>query len=56
MPQNLTPIIRQVLERAPQWGRRGIEAKDPPIRARAEDILAMISSALQDIETEPDKT
>lgn len=56
MTKDLTPIIRHVLERAPQWVRRDLEAKDSAIRARAEDTLAaMISSALQDHGTEPDK-
>lgn len=56
MTQNLAPVIRHVLERAPQWVRRDLDSKDPAIRARAEDTLAaMICSALQENETDPDQ-
>ena len=49
MVQDLTPVILQVLQRAPQWIRHDLEAKDPPIRVRAEETLAaMISNALEE--------
>lgn len=50
----LTTTILQVIERTPQWVRHDLEAKDTVIRARAEETLAaMISAALQDIQSHP---
>ena len=50
----LTNTILQVIERTPQWVRHDLEAKDTVIRARAEETLAaMISAALQDIQSHP---
>ncbi len=49
MTPDLTPIILQVLERAPQWIRHDLEAKDATLRIRAEETLAaMIANALQE--------
>lgn len=49
MTPDLTPIILQVLERAPQWIRHDLEVKDATLRIRAEETLAaMIANALQD--------
>lgn len=50
----LTSTILAVIERAPQWVRHDLEAKDAVIRARAEETLAaMISAALQDTQNQP---
>ncbi|WP_201450248.1 DUF6771 family protein [Sphingobium yanoikuyae] len=39
--------ILRVIERAPQWIRHDLEAKDSGVRARAEETLAaMIENAL----------
>jgi hypothetical protein len=49
MTSGFTPIILQVLERAPQWIRQDLGSKEPAIRLRAEETLAaMIASALGD--------
>lgn len=49
MTPDFTPIILQVLERAPQWIRHDLEAKDATLRIRAEETLAaMIANALQE--------
>ncbi len=41
-------IILAVVERAPQWVRRDLEAKDIGVRARAEETLAaMITATLK---------
>ncbi|MFS0851265.1 DUF6771 family protein [Novosphingobium panipatense] len=54
MNSPLTTTILQVLERAPQWVRHDLEAKDAVIRTRAEETLAaMISAELQDIDNQP---
>ena len=46
-------IILGVVERAPQWVRHDLEAKDAGVRARAEETLAaMITNALK-AETPP---
>jgi hypothetical protein len=48
MDENMQSIILGVVERAPQWVRRDLEAKDAGVRARAEETLAaMITSALK---------
>ena len=48
MDQDLQAIILSVIERAPQWIRRELEAKDQRARGRAEEALtAMIADALQ---------
>ena len=48
MNQPVAEIILGVLNRAPQWIRHDLDAKDPAIRGRAEETLAaMIASALQ---------
>lgn len=44
----LTLTILKVIERAPQWMRRDLEAKDPVTRIQAEEALAaMIVDALE---------
>jgi hypothetical protein len=44
-----TPQILAVIERAPQWVRHDLGAKDPAIRSRAEETLAaMIANALKE--------
>lgn len=49
-----TSTILAVIERAPQWVRRDLEARDDAIRARAEETLAaMIAAALQDADKDP---
>jgi len=49
MDEHIQAIILGVVERAPQWVRRDLEAKDPGVRARAEETLAaMITNALRD--------
>ncbi|WP_170065968.1 MULTISPECIES: DUF6771 family protein [Sphingomonadaceae] len=54
MDYPFTTTILQVIERAPQWVRHDLEAKDAAIRARAEETLAaMISAALQDMQIPP---
>ncbi|QHD67949.1 hypothetical protein GS397_13485 [Sphingobium yanoikuyae] len=48
MDEHLQAIILAVVERAPQWVRRDLEAKDIGVRARAEETLAaMITAALK---------
>ena len=47
MTSDLTRIILGVIERAPQWMRRDLEAKDAVVRTQAEEALAaMIADAL----------
>nr|WP_176392367.1 DUF6771 family protein [Sphingomonas sp. CDS-1] len=47
MNEDLSRIILAVLERAPEWIRHDLAAKDAAIRARAEETLAaMIANAL----------
>jgi len=47
MTSNLATIILRVIERAPQWMRRDLEAKDAVVRTQAEEALAaMIADAL----------
>lgn len=47
MTSELTSIILNVIERAPQWMRRDLEAKDAVVRTQAEEALAaMIADAL----------
>lgn len=54
MDSPLTTTILQVIDRAPQWVRHDLEAKDAAIRARAQETLAaMISAALQDLQKQP---
>ncbi|MBE1526824.1 hypothetical protein GGC65_001280 [Sphingopyxis sp. OAS728] len=48
MSSDLTSIILNVIERAPQWMRRDLEAKDAVVRTQAEEALAaMIAEALR---------
>ncbi|CAM5508210.1 DUF6771 family protein [Sphingobium scionense] len=48
MDEHIQAIILAVVERAPQWVRRDLEAKDIGVRARAEETLAaMITAALK---------
>lgn len=48
MTSALTLTILKVIERAPQWMRRDLEAKDPVTRIQAEEALAaMIVDALE---------
>lgn len=48
MTSDFTKIILQVIERAPQWMRRDLDAKDPVARVQAEESLAaMIADALE---------
>jgi hypothetical protein len=47
MSDTTSGIILRVLERAPQWVRHDLGAKDEAIRTRAEETLAaMIANAL----------
>jgi len=47
MNEDSTKIVLVGLERAPEWVRHDLAAKDAAIRARAEETLAaMIASAL----------
>ena len=47
MSEEITKIVLGVLERAPEWIRHDLAAKDAAIRARAEETLAaMIVNAL----------
>lgn len=47
MTSDLSSIILNVIERAPQWMRRDLEAKDAVVRTQAEEALAaMIADAL----------
>lgn len=47
MNSNLANAILRVIERAPQWMRRDLEAKDAVVRTQAEEALAaMIADAL----------
>jgi hypothetical protein len=47
MNDTTSAIILRVIERAPQWVRHDLGAKDEAIRTRAEETLAaMIASAL----------
>ena len=48
MTSDLASIILRVIERAPQWMRRDLEAKDAVVRTQAEEALAaMIADALE---------
>lgn len=48
MISDLTNTILHVIERAPQWMRRDLDAKDAVVRIRAEESLAaMIADALE---------
>lgn len=48
MNQSIAEIILGVLNRAPQWIRYDLDAKDPAVRGRVEETLTvMIASALQ---------
>lgn len=48
MTRELTKTVLRVVERAPQWVRRELDAKDPVARVRAEESLAaMIADALE---------
>ena len=48
MTCELTGTVLRVIEHAPQWIRRDLDAKDPVARIRAEESLAaMIADALQ---------
>ncbi|EZP83115.1 hypothetical protein BV97_01218 [Novosphingobium resinovorum] len=48
MTGDLTNIILQVIERAPQWMRRDLDSKDSVMRVQAEESLAaMIADALE---------
>jgi hypothetical protein len=48
MTRELTETVRRVVERAPQWIKRDLDAKDPVARIRAEESLAaMIADALE---------
>jgi hypothetical protein len=54
MDSPLTIPILQVIERAPQWVRHDLDAKDAVIRTRAEETLAaMISAALREMQNQP---
>jgi hypothetical protein len=47
MNEQSKTIILRVIERAPQWIRHDLDAKEESVRARAEETLAaMISNAL----------
>lgn len=47
MSERTLPIIAHVLDRAPQWLRHDLAAKDAAARLRAEETLAaMIADAL----------
>lgn len=47
MTRDLTDTILRVVERAPQWIRHDLDAKDAVARIRAEESLAaMIADAL----------
>jgi hypothetical protein len=47
MDEKTNSTILRVIERAPQWLRHDLEAREPAARARAEETLAaMISDAL----------
>ncbi len=48
MTSELTNVILHVIERAPQWMRRDLDAKDAVVRTQAEEALAaMIADALE---------
>jgi hypothetical protein len=48
MSREFTDIVLRVVERAPQWIRRDLDAKDAVARIRAEESLAaMIADALE---------
>ena len=48
MTGELTQTVLRVIERAPQWVKRDLDAKDPFARIRAEESLAaMIADALE---------
>ncbi|MDT7530345.1 hypothetical protein OVY29_16930 [Sphingopyxis sp. SE2] len=48
MTRELTETVLRVIERAPQWIKRDLDAKDPVARIRAEESLAaMIADALE---------
>lgn len=54
MTRDLTDTILRAVERAPQWIRRDLDAKDPIVRIRAEESLAaMIADAL-DSQADPE--
>ncbi|MGV1682432.1 DUF6771 family protein [Sphingopyxis sp. NJF-3] len=48
MTSDLASTVLHVIERAPQWMRRDLEAKDAVVRTQAEEALAaMIADALE---------
>ena len=48
MTGELTETALRVVERAPQWIKRDLDAKDPVARIRAEESLAaMMADALE---------
>ena len=48
MTRELPETVLRVVERAPQWIKRDLDAKDPVARIRAEKSLAaMIADALE---------
>jgi hypothetical protein len=54
MDEGIQAVILDVVERAPQWIRHDLEARDARIRARAEEALAaMIGNALKAETAEP---
>lgn len=49
MKEELTEIVLTVLQRAPEWIRHDLGAKDASLRARAEEVLAaMVDAAIRE--------
>lgn len=53
MTSDLANLILQVIERAPQWMRRDLDAKDPATRIQAEESLAAIIADALEKQNEP---
>ncbi|AMK25805.1 MULTISPECIES: DUF6771 family protein [Sphingobium] len=49
MNEELAKIVLTVLQRAPEWIRHDLGAKDNSLRARAEEVLAaMVEAAVRE--------
>jgi hypothetical protein len=55
MSEHIQSAILAVIERAPQWIRQDLTAKDAAARTRAEESLAaMIADALGKVDPQPE--
>ena len=55
MSEHMQAAILAVIERAPQWIRQDLTAKDAAARIRAEETLAaMIADAIRQVDPQPE--